>query len=291
VELKKGNVESIDGSNNFVVDKATEKAVNKVFEAIIPKEAIKNHVSVGGVGSKNDYSYSFYNPHNARYYFSFDKWNFNKNSLVGGGFEVINSKELKINYKGCRVVVKKSLIEITNQINTERLFKIDGSLFNRKLQVQNAVILLEKEVIQVLRSFVSDFGGSTDFVVKKVWIPDNKILHDKLIDRLPFEMTWRDDVSKKVYLSEPKNVEISSPEMASNVFRNLALNDFSPEIASQIDLLNKRMDVFESRALIPLTEQIRLHLEVMNNINNSLSDIRDLAKKDRVKSLLKDFGW
>lgn len=281
-------VEEVSGkSSNVIVDEATKKAVDKIFKANLPQETSKNHVSVGGVGLEKDYSYSFYNPHNARYYFVFDKWNFNKNSLVGGGFEIINSSELLLkNYCGCRIVVKKKLIEITNKIDTKRLFKIDGSLVNRKLQVQEALVVLEKEVISVLRKFVSDFGGSTDFVVKKVWIPDNKILHDRLVDSLPNSLTWRDEVSKKVYLDEPKNVEISSPEMASNVFRNLALNDFSPEIASQIELLNKRMDVFESRALVPLTEQIVVHLEVQQETLKTLKAIRDsVSNKDNLSFL------
>lgn len=40
----------------------------------VPKETNNTHILGGRVGS--DYSFSFYNPHNARFYFKFNKWNF-----------------------------------------------------------------------------------------------------------------------------------------------------------------------------------------------------------------------
>ena len=249
--------------------------LSKVHEHInTPSETNKNHVSVGGVGSSNvvDYSYSFYNPHNARFYFDFFKWNFKPTV----GFVTINGSELCLrDYFGCRIVVKQKLVEVTNCISKDRRFKIDGSVDNRKCQVVDAVATLEREAIAILRKFVSEFGGSSSFVVVKSWIPDNKILHDKLIDSIPVDVTFRNDVVKKVYRDLPSNVEVSSPGLAANTFRNLALFDFAPDIAANISSLNLAFDRFSIEALNPLTEQIKLHLEVQRETLNTLKLVQN----------------
>lgn len=301
MENKKEVRELCSNENNIIVDKDTEKYVNNVINANIPKENKQNHVLVEGVGSEKDYSYSFYNPHNARYYFNFDKWNFNKKGSVGVGFEIINSKELLLkNYYGCRIVIKKSQIEITNKIDTKRLFKIEGNADNKRLLVAEANAVLEREVIKVLRCFVNEFGGTTDFVVKKVWIADNKIFHDRVIDSLPSKLSFRNDVVKKVYLEEPSNVEYSESVHASNYFRNMGLFDYGEEILKE--LKNVKDERFEfSKALALYTEQINLHLKVeerqlivQDETLKTLKAIKEsvsINKKDRVRSLLSEYGW
>jgi hypothetical protein len=233
-----------------------------------------------------DYSYSFYNPHNARFYFEFKKWNFNPDRLR---FKVINSKELSIEFNDCRITVKKSLIEIVNKINKERRFKIEGSIDNRREAIIKAIAILELEVIDVLKSFIKTFGGTSDCVCVKSHVPDNKILHDKIVDSIPDEVTFRNDVVKKVYNTVPKNIEVSSPEGASKMFRNLALFDFAPEIATNLSSLNQEFNRFEHEALNPLTEQIKLHLEVQRETLSTLKDMRDLMKKQKKKDLLTEW--
>jgi hypothetical protein len=224
----------------------------------IPLETDKNRVSVGRVGRVDDFSYAFYNPHNARFYFNFMKWNFHPDMTL---FKVINSKELTCEFMDCRIVVKKNLIEIVNKINKERRFKIDGSLDHRRDAVVQAVSILELESIMVLKAFIKQFGGTSDCVCVKHHVPDNKILHDKIVDSIPDEVTFRNDVVKKVYKVKPKNVEVNTPEGASKTFRNLALFDFAPEIANQLkDIKDERLEF--SKALALYTEQINLHLEV-----------------------------
>lgn len=253
----------------------------------VPKEIDLNHISVVGVGL-DDYSYAFYNPHNARFYFDFAKWNFKPDF----SFSRINGSELCLkDFNSCRVVVKKNLIEITNKVNKDRVFKIDGSSDQRKNQVIDAVSKLELECIDVLKEFIKLYGGSSSFVCVKSWIPDNKILHDKIVDSIPNDVTFRNDVVKKVYNTIPKNVEVSSPASASNTFRNLALYDFAPIIASEINSLHSAFDRFTIDALNPLTEQIKLHLEVQRETLATLKDMRDNMKKDKLKSLKHDWGW
>ena len=123
--------------------------------------------------------------------------------------------------------------------------------------------------------FIKRFGGTSDCVCVRSHVPDNKILHDKIVDSIPDEVTFRNDVVKKVYKVMPKNVEVSTPEGASKTFRNLALFDFAPEIASRLDKvdssqssLNDRMislgneRIEFDKALALYTEQINLHLKV-----------------------------
>lgn len=222
----------------------------------VPKETNKNHVSVGRVGS--DFSFAFYNPHNARFYFKFNKWNFKPDMLR---FKTINSTELFIEFLDCRIVVKKNLIEICNKINTERRFTISGSLDDRSLAVKKAEEILENEVIVVLKEFIKSFGGSSDFVCVKRHIPDNKILHDKIVESIPVDVRFRNEVVKKVYNDIPINVEFSNPIYAANYFRNAGLFDFAPEIANQLKAISDERIEF-SKALASYTEQINLHLKV-----------------------------
>jgi hypothetical protein len=272
---------------NPIDDKVRSMIASALNFASVPKETSQNHVLVGGVGSvpSVDYSYRFYNPHNARFYFDWDSWNF-KPTL---GFRTVNSSEKVLSeYFGCRIVVKKSQIEITNLLDKDRRFKIDGSVDNMRSQVVDAVCVLLNEVIVVLKRFISEFGGCSSCVLLKYWIPDNKILHDKVIDSIPLQVTFRNDVVKKVYNSVPSNVEVSDPANASNMFRNLALWDFAPDIASRLDLLERQFVEFESRALVPLTEQIKTHLEVQHStlaLQKAMSStLNDISCSLRVKS-------
>lgn len=242
-----------------------------------------------------DYSFSFYNPHNARFYFNFNKWNFKPTpELKSCNY----GHELKLDsFEGCRIVVKKSQIEITNCIDSERKFTISGSDLDRKERVLKVASILELEAINVLKKFINIFGGTSDFIVVSRRIHDNKILHDEVIDSLSLDSQWNDDVSKKVYnknsVKEPKNVEFKKEVYGQNYFRNAGLRLFAPEIASRLDTIeNERLEF--SKALSLYTEQINLHLKVeqrqlevqeamLNHFNNE-------SRKDRLKSL-KDEWW
>jgi hypothetical protein len=251
----------------------------------IPQETDKNPVSVGRVGLV-DYSYSFYNPHNARFYFDFKKWNFKPDMLK---FKIINSKELSIEFNECRITVKKNLIEIVNKINKERRFKVEGSIDNRREAIIKAISILELESIDVLKAFIKTFGGTSDCVCVKSHIPDNKILHDKIVDSIPDEVTFRNDVVKKVYNTVPKNIEVSSPEGASKMFRNLALFDFAPEIADQLKSIhNERLEF--NKALELYTEQINLHLKVEARQLEVQEEMLKTFKQIRI-SKIKDEWW
>lgn len=239
--MKKSIDDKKDWENmNPSVDKKTSEKINKILTSDLPKETKKNHVSVGGVGSKFDDSFSFYNPHNARFYYKFSKNNFSVEGTGGvGSLKLINTSELcNPSFFNCRVVVKKNFIEITNQVDKERIFTIDGNAKNRRLQVVKAVAVLERECVDVLKKFIVSYGGFSDLECVKFWIPDNKI-YDKFIDEnIPLKQTFRNDVVKKVYLEKPNNVEYSDPSFSANALMNMGLYDYAPEIALELNKLN-----------------------------------------------------
>lgn len=243
----------------------------------------------------DEYSYAFYNPHNARFYFDFNKWNFKPDMLR---FKTINSTELCIDYLGCRVVVKKIKIEITNKINTERRFTVWLESENHDRIVDKANKIIEDEVVEVLKSFIKEFGGSSNFSFTK-HIPDNKILHDLIIDKLPKDLRFRNDVAKKEYYVEPSNVEFSNPVYASNYFRNAGLRLFAPEIESRLSVIESDLSDVKSerlefnKALALYTEQINLHLKVeqrqLEVQEATLKFYKEKEIKDKKRSFIERF--
>jgi uncharacterized protein YutE (UPF0331/DUF86 family) len=188
----------------------------------------------------------------------------------------------------CRIVVKKFKIEITNKINTERRFTIWLESENEAKLVEKANQIITDEVLNVFKHFISEFGGSSDFSFTK-FIPDNKILHDLIIDKLPKDMRFRNEVVKKEYNTDPSNVEFANPVYASNYFRNAGLRLFAPDISDKLERLNTEFNRFEIEALNPLTEQIKLHLEVQSETLLTLKDIRVSLKKDKIKSFIDEY--
>ena len=252
-------------------------------------EISKNHVLVGGVGSPN-YEYAYYNPHNARFYFEYINTRPPTDPRL---VEQNKGSELCCkDFMGCRFVIKKTKIEVTNKINKERRFKIHGSADERYNQTVEAAATLEREAITALKEFVNVFGGETNFKCINSWIPDNKILHSKIIDSIPQEVTFRNDVVKKVYNTKPSNVEVSTPVQAANTFRNLALHDYSPIIAEELERLRK--EIMKSKPLVNPLENVKLGIvcfpdDVITS-SNSIVALSDSDKASLTDWLFTTFG-
>lgn len=271
-----------DGTNDEALREAVRRVAKPIFDRVA-KETKITHVSGGGVGSQ----VSFYNPHNSRYYFNFDRSNLSLRGLGGLVLKPVNhGRELVIDdFFGCRVVVKKRMVEVTNKVDKERVFKVHGSLEMRRELVVDACVVLEREAVFALRKFVELFGGVSDFVPVKVWIADNKILHDGLVDAIPHEVTFRNEVAKKVYKSEPKNVEFSSPVFASNFFRNSGLHDFAPLIAEGLDRLYDDVSLVKRVTYEPLKDKLLSELSdafLLHDWVRVGSLLRELLVLDRV---------
>lgn len=218
------------------------------------KEKPITHVSGGRVGSDS----IFYNPHNARFYFRFNRWSFRESvdfkSLNSGSEFVLES------FEGCRIAVKRTMVEVTNKVDSLRLFPIQGTVDERKELTEGAKLTLRNEAINALKEFIRIYGGVSDFVCVKEWIPDNKASHHPVIESIPKGVTWRDDVSKRVY-PDKRVIEYATPELAQNAFRNLGIVDVAPLIEERLSKIEDERSSFNS-ALAKYTEQIELHLKV-----------------------------
>ena len=88
-----------------------------------------------------------------------------------------------------------------------------------------------------------------------------------------------------------------------NYIKNRVEEDFIIKELAQVrsEFVNA-LDSFKSEALLPLTEQIKLHLEVQREtlktqkcmqktLKSLKGEVKSLAREKKVKQLLKDYGW
>jgi hypothetical protein len=204
-----------------------------------PQEAIKNRMSVGGLGSK-PLPYCFWQPHNYRLYIDFDKTTLklpsdNETALKTAPYRTVNSTEICFDsFQGCRIVIKQRQVEITNLINP-RWYKIQLAPETAiEPQFQEIIQQKDKECLDTLRAFIAIYGGSSEFHILNARSED-KIMAEEKIDQLPEKMTFHADIVKKVY--NEHNVEFSTPAGASTYLRTRAIEKIAPELAEQLRLI------------------------------------------------------
>jgi hypothetical protein len=284
-----------------------EKLEKQIF-GDSPFRQPKNHISVDAPQKPQD-KYCFFNPHNYRLYLAFNRASFKapKPGSYPWLYKLVNGKEALIsNYKGCNLRVKKSQIEVTNLID-DRWYRID-ILREDLIEPQFRKIVEEKDAqaLSVLKDFIAEFGGESDYKILR-HVSENKIMHEDAIDKLPIEMTFRNDAVKKVYME--KNVEFTSPILASNYLRNRSLEAVSPIIGEALIGILNSFKTLQDEALNPLTAQIKLHLEVQQQTLTTLKEMSttmramrkeisqkhrkeaQIARSDRIKSIKGAFGW
>jgi hypothetical protein len=218
-----------------------ETKLKKIADSYIknrtsPKEAIKNPMSVGTLGSK-PLPYCFWQPHNYRLYIDFDKTTLklpsdNETALLTTVYRLVNSTEICFDsFQGCRIVVKQHQVEITNLINP-RWYKIQlAPETTIEPQFQEIIQQKDKECLDTLKAFIAIYGGSSEFHILNARSED-KIMAEEKIDELPDKMTFHSDRVKKVY--NEKNVEFSTPAGACNYIRTRAIEKVAPELAEQL---------------------------------------------------------
>jgi len=109
---------------------------------------------------------------------------------------------------------------------------------------------------------------------------------EEYIDNLPIQCIIHAKHFKKVYGVGVEAVGGKGEEptaKAKQYITNRMIEDFSPEIAESI---NNIVKTFEDSALLPLTEQIKLHLEVQRETLKTLKAIQN-----EKRSLSKEWGW
>lgn len=207
-----------------------------IEKATSPKEADKNPMSVGTLGSDKR-PYCFWQPHNYRLYIDFDRTTLklpgdNKTEGSSAVYRLVNSKEICFdNFQGCRIVIKRSQVEITNLINP-RWYRVqlapEGTIGP---QFQEIIAQKDKECLDALKAFIAIYGGSSKFQIMNARSED-KIMGEEKISEIPKNMVFHTDIVKKVY--NEHNVEFSSPAAASNYLKNRAIESISPEIVQEL---------------------------------------------------------
>jgi hypothetical protein len=278
-----------------------KKRVDSYIEKlIVPKEQDQNRMSVGGLVHK-DYSYCLWMPHNYRLYFDFSKENLklpsdNETEGQTSVWRYVNKKEISFDsFMDCRVVIKQSQIEITNKINP-RWYRLSMAT-ERGIQAQFQEIISkkDKECREVLGAFIAKYGGSSAYQVLNARSED-KVMNEEMIDKIPLKMAFHTDIVKKVY--NEHNVEFKGPGAAANYMSNRILEKVCPDISEALRELATAQINQEKQALVPLTEQIKLHLEVqrktlsvLDQMNTTLKDISQEKRLDRIKDIKKQYGW
>ena len=234
-------------------EKAIKQAIERISKPIFDKvlqETKKNLTLVGGVG-QNRSKFCYYNPHNYRLYFDFSRVGFsllkptvgNKRgrwSVSNGNVKVVNKTEYIFkDFEGCNIRLRKNTIEILNKLDHKKNYLIKlNSRSEIEKQFKDIVNKKNSECINILKLFIKEFGGSSNFKLLNFY-SDNKITHEKAIDMMPLKMKFNNQVVKKVY--NEQNVEFSTPAGACNYLTNRGLEDYNSIIADRLKAIEKKL--------------------------------------------------
>lgn len=268
-----------------------KKLTTPIFERVL-NETRKNPMSGRSAGSVVKEVVMF-RPHNYRLFFDFNRSGFQppeKEGViepiggVGSGYQnIVSSIEYKknnhgkedsfTNYYGCRIVVKKTKIEINPVKWTEKTHSIKITTpEDINAQVEGICGELTKHCLDTLKCFIEDFGGSSSFTIQNSQ-EELKILREEKIDLIPRRLKFHADLVKKVY--NEQNVEFKDPLSVVNYLQNRAIENVAPEIAKSINHLAEVLQ----HPLVVLKSKI-------NNYNDLIrykETIASLNEKDRLE--------
>ena len=231
-------------------EKEIHDAIVKIAQPIIdkvPQEQIINHTLVG-YSSKKHQSLSDFNSHNCRLYFDFSKATFNPSKrLVGGKFMLLHSKNYGSEFvfseetTGSHIITKKTQIEVRYKIGIEDWKKI----LNAKPEV---IFNLAEEKVndsrQIIKDFIDEFGGLSEFRLLKSYFLDNKIKNNSLTKKLRKRDFFETELCKKWY--PKKEIEYKTLEAARNAMHNAGLYDFDPQLCEHLNLIYSELEKLNS---------------------------------------------
>ncbi len=266
-----------------------------------PKETKHNRTSVG---SKNKISniYSLYNPHNYRLYFDFEKIDFHPlrpseptYEKAGGRLNLRNSKEWETQEQilGCNLIVKKNQVQINNLIDPKRWHLIlMGDIDKRIQQIREIHEKKINEALQALESFLKVYGGKSKFKLLRIWC-EEKIEHDKPIDKLPIDMFFTSKNVKKAY-GEKVIEYFGDPIQASNYFSNRGIEDIAPRIAESLNNLSMRFDNMGHKIIDMMKyrgkvdTELLIHVQTHNRVFRKLDRLLSTKLEGPPKKKIKD---
>jgi hypothetical protein len=257
--------------NQKEIEDGIKRITEPIFNRVL-KETIINHTLVG-----SSQSFSTYEPHNHRLYFDYKRTNptdpqptpkagFIYKGLKNHGSETQYEHEAT----GSKITIKKSQAEL--RYKGRKWFLIDNA---HPEEVDKIKELHTNEAVSIFKEFVAAYGGKTEFMLLKDRVYDNTVKDNSLTKKIPKNAWWEDEISKKVYMEENK-IEMKTEQAAKNLIHNAGLQDFNPKIEARLKFMeNKFVEHLDrlDKVLVPLTEQIKVHLEVENRTNELLKKV------------------
>lgn len=196
----------------------SEEAVRKIVEPIFNKvllEASKN-LTEGRTTRRS------WQPHNYRVFFQFSKNNFRPPL----GSSINSDKEFLFkDFHGCRIIVHKRLVEVINLSLERQWITLQYSSVQefRKFLDEN-VRKINEFCVSVLKKFVDEFGGKSNFEIVKVYA-EHGFKGDEFLDALPSSLMINAKDYKKVYSDkfEFKNVPALTNFVENRFIENKAI--------------------------------------------------------------------
>ena len=260
-----------DTNNNIYL--YVEGIVKPIFDKVL-QETPKNQLLVGRGRSKNS-NLALYSPHNYRLYIDFSRKNFNPKPFINPTSKGLvpvthkslnhNSEEQYDNFLGCRIRVKKNIIEIQNQIEHKKTYLIESSE-KAENQIIDILQQKDKECLTALKEFISIYGGSSEFKILKRH-SENKIYGTDSINSIPIKEKFHNKVLKKVY--NEQNIEYSDPVHVVNHLVNSGVIEVVPSICESMEMLAYNINPLRTlKTLISSIDDIPKHKDLIIKLSN-----------------------
>ena len=299
--------------SNDVLEKHIESIVKPIFEEAA-QEVSKNRLSVGQQTLSNKKK-CYYQPHNYRLYFDFNKETFSPEPIYENRYKelkqlktlvfiynILNSNEHQYkNFIGCTIWVKKTQIEITNLIDHKKWYVVNiGTREEVRNQVFDICNEKDEQCKNVLRKFISLFGGSSNFnILNRMF--DHKVMDSNIRKKIPKHMKFRTEVVKKLY--NEHNVEYSDPVSAANYMHNMGIEELAPEIHNDLIVIKEaifgtlkqnesiskligehiNLNIQESSSLHEFHKDVKVHNKVLKGIDKSFRRFNSLLSQKKLK--------
>lgn len=249
-----------------------DKLVRPIFEKV-PQEIKVNTMSVARPIQ------FFWRPNNYRLQFNFKIETFKRNTTLKSGVQISNfgTKYTYHNFYNTTVILdipkRKKSPKITLIYKPSKRFYYEikcSNLAEIDKKINEKVLNIEQSLMEALKLFISNYGGSVDMRTKK-WVRFEDDIHgEDYIDNIPRDMVITDTYFKKVY---QKGLEFKNPAYVKAYISNRAIEEIAPEIAAAINGLGMEFSNFSSQAL-PVIQELALnmgtHIKVLKGIEKGI---------------------
>ncbi len=273
----------ISKNNEAHIKKHIDEITTPIFNKVLQETGL-NPMMVGRVEGSKKIQW-LWQPHNYRLYFDFDKRNFNpprsdnptlkklKIRLVGFDYQSKNygSEHHFNNFYGCRIVIKKTQVEVTNKSHNKQWRLMTArDIDDIGCRINEVTERLDKQCIEALKKIIKYFGGKSKFEILKKRCKGEHGVHGlDFLDKIPEDMVIHDTVFKKVY---KKKVEYKSPVHVKNTVSNYAIHNIAPDIANELTIIKEavmgtlKINADTSKVLNQFATSYTQHSSIYDNL-------------------------